>query len=183
MKYLAPILLLACGGIRPQFDSQCQTACGMRFLGEFQSNAAYPDNSTGWNCEAFQIIERSMLAQFPKVNDPRFKDVCEVVSTWTVSMHEKAFWKESGFAFTISGLTDCQQHHSIISNSPSDRSTLPHEIAHAVQNCTPNDCTHPGDDAHHACWVENGIYRALVDVQTEVFQRMPAELFLRKDGG
>jgi hypothetical protein len=129
------------------------------------------------------VVEQAMLTQFPKVNDARFKSTCEVLSTWTLSMHEKAFWKEPGFSHTIAGLTDCQSRHSVISNSPSDRSTLPHEIAHAVQDCTPNDCAHPGDDDHHACWAENGIYRALSNSNLDAFRHMPSDLIIRRDGG
>lgn len=186
MKFAPVLLLLSCGPVAvPQgAGATCETACGMLFVGEFGNPAAYPELTGPWSCAAFQAVEHGIIARFPEANDSRFRDVCSSIKGWTVEMKESADWKEPGFNTRLSGLTNCYARHTFIGNSPADRSSLPHEIAHAAQGCwEQQDCAHPGTDDNHFCWVENGIYRAAANANLEAWQRMPKEWFFAKDGG
>lgn len=151
MRYLI-LLLCACGPVYP--DATCETYCGMVFVGGFARSAQYGPGYPQWNCHAFQVIEDGVILNFPKANDLRFERTCEALSGWKVRMDT--------LPSPYAGLTDCDLKLTTIDFHPPDASPLTHELAHAVQNCSPNPCAHPGIDDAHACWQENGI-SAVID--------------------
>lgn len=180
MKIL-PILLpiISCGqAVQPA--ATCETFCGLRLQGDLPSAEKYPSHSPVWTCENLQEVERGILAEFPAVNDPRFRDVCPKLKGWVLTIQEKATWKDPVLG-ELSGLTHCAEGFSEIGNVPPDRSSLPHEIAHVVQGCFPNDCAHPGTDPVHWCWRQNGVFAAAAAANLEAGKRMPIPE--NKDGG
>jgi len=178
-RSLVSFAALALFGCSPYAGSQalCETACGMRLLGEFPARGAWPEDAPSWSCEWFQAIEDGVVKSFPRANDDRLKNTCRMLSGWTVSLEESETWKDSRYAYRLSGYTACgAAGYTRVGNSPPDRSSLPHELAHVAQDCYANTCAHPGTDSEHSCWVENGIYLAAANANLEAARIM-------KDGG
>lgn len=163
-------MFLTCGPIA-RSEATCETACGLRFVGEFASPEKYPADAPHWSCEALQAVELGVLARFPEVNDVRFRDVCPALTGYTVDMTEKSSFKDPIYG-ELQGLTMYVPRHITLANVPPDRSSLPHEIAHVVQNGFTNSCAHPGTDAMHACWQENGIFSAAANANWEAASRI-----------
>lgn len=173
MRFALLLALTSCVAVEER--ATCQTTCGMFFVGPFPTPDRYTLDAPEWSCGALQAVESGIIARFPAANDGRFRAVCPLLYGWVVRMNPKRSWIDPNWG-EVDGLTDCRLGETVIGNKAPDRSALPHEMAHAVQNCQPNACAHPGVDDQHWCWSENGVYLAAASANLEASWRM-------KDGG
>lgn len=146
--------LSSCGGVQ-----MCiyKTRCGMCYVG---LNDPVRGIASGWTQESFQVTEDYVLGEFMEVTDPRFRDRCKALDGWTVRNYPARYWKNM-WDTEIAGQTFCLAGVMEVNNDPPARGSLPHEMAHAIQKCTSNAPKAPEEDADHAGWWEQGIYRAI----------------------
>lgn len=148
MRALVLVLLLTgCGAMhRPA----CVTNAGM-----FVSEPA----PAGF-CERLQEAESRVLIAFRDVApfDPRFATADDRLSDWEIQIVPFSSWYQTGSGIRISGETLCPEHIMRVNKAMPLDGSLPHEMAHAIQNCQP---VPPIDkyDPDHSNW--GPIYDAL----------------------
>lgn len=161
MRLIAAVLLLcACGATERPFI--CRTVCGV----EIES---FPDKR--WNCEGMQRIEDAILQEFPHADDPRMQDPCDRMHGYYVHVVPSERFEDSNYPNKpLAGVTDCQALEISVHNIPPwcGSAAYAHEMAHAVQNCKPNQCAHTGRDDSHWCWDTNNIEAAILAATAEV---------------
>ena len=163
MRYFLPLLLLSgCNTISHE-AVVCRTRCGVQVLN-------WPTPQGKWSCDEIQFQEDEFLEESTKANDERFRDSCSAMFGWQVFMRDEESFTDKEYAkgeVGLDGLTFCTDGESYISNRAPWESAYAHEMAHVVQNCSPNGCAHTRADSHHWCWDTNGIYDFLNAVEQD----------------
>lgn len=150
---LALCALSACAAVSP-LEVRCTTRCGMRL--DARATQAWA------TCEAFQRREDATLEAFSwHVRDARFSppQSCAALHGWVVYVVPgQTHWGPTG---GISGTAGCGFRGLAIQigDAPFHVGALSHEMAHAIQNCTPRGPNDTGD--YHANWARDGISEAL----------------------
>lgn len=155
MKRFALALLLACGCAQtPPID--CVTRCGLRLAGD----VPHIDDGAQWTCAELQRTEDAVLAAFDhQVSDDRFRNACERISGWVVVVRPTVFVDS-----TVGGRAHCASGVLEVGALSPLNSTLPHELAHAVQSCQPLAPVE-SSDPDHSNWQRDGIASALEEVE------------------
>lgn len=138
----------------------CVTRCGLRIL---------PPVPAGW-CAEIQPFEDQALGAYAQVPDPRFRQACQVLGSWAVMVAaQRNFNSSSEFQqlddggwqrLWVGGETHCEVSTVIVGNAPPAVGRLGHELAHAIQGCSPLPPVDP-TDPFHSNWVS--IWGALSD--------------------
>lgn len=158
---------LACGGMPD--NPRCITRCGMRLQGIYPSGAIPAD----WTCAALQHTEDQMLHYFPLAMDLRFRHPAHICSRFqgaSIWLYRGASWTDA-WERDVGGLAFCafgEYQVAAPEGTPPWQTTLPHEMAHAIQNCTspaPID-QGPGADSQHSNWWRDGIF-SVIDMVAE----------------
>lgn len=117
---------------------------------------APPENQPGtqpWTCAEFQVVEDATMQAFTTIPlDSRFANSCAAVSGYRVFVHSEVHWTQNGTGIEVSGETFCSNGVMAVNNVSPLVSSLPHEMAHAVQAC--NALWDPPDkhDPAHQGW-------------------------------
>lgn len=150
---LAALLFAGCG---PGLPAIYTTACGMVFNGMTDGSPV----PLYWSALAIQGIEDATVKEFQEVTgDARFQYTCQRLNGVHLFVYPQASYQSGGIS--VDGTTHCEFSGAniIIGNNGYPRkSSLPHEIAHAVQDCDLGRPWHEG-------WNENGIFSAIGRVQ------------------
>lgn len=131
----------------------CITRCGVRVFN------ALPD--AGQTCDEFQFTEDVAIREFQFTTDERLH-TC-TLQDWNVEVQPTVnFWTLGELK---SGRTFCFSETMLINGIRPNRSSLPHEMAHALQRCAPKP---PFDDSDydHSNWQDGGIYDAISRVRS-----------------
>lgn len=162
MRYLAvALVLLSCVVARP--PQVCMAECGIELLG--LPDGGLPET---WTCKGFQEHTSHVLATFNHHvtgADRRFGHqlACSAVRGWWVRINPAPSWPDQyGRYAGVSGLSYCMLREMEVGNKPITQSSYAHELAHAIQNCTPNlqpACPRLVDG--HECWEQDGVERAI----------------------
>ena len=165
MKYLVLLLLAGCTpaattGISPTLF---RSPCGLDIRG-------YTDGGVHelWTQASVAAFEDRILDEFQFIGDARFKrkaNVCKLLNGWQIWLHPQGCWVDR-WGREVCGLTDCLYKLSQVGAIPGlndgpDRGSLAHELAHAVQRCSPVLPVDPDLDEDHANWTRDGIYDAI----------------------
>ncbi len=157
MKTYLALILVACGpssqpsdpaspAARPKTpDVACTTLAGMRVMNPV------PDL---W-CERVQAVEDRALYAFKSLYsfDSRFSEAKARLSNYMIRLNTRE--KMGG----MEGVTDCDNEVIYLTDVPPMQSTLGHELAHAVQHCTPTmpwDFDHGEQGWFHSNWYKPG---------------------------
>lgn len=146
MKTLLLALSLLAGCATTPAEPLCTTRCGIQVMGAI--DGGWPD---GWDCARVQAVEDATtvdLARYVR-SDARFADVCSRVRGYDLWLHPDMNFDYNGA--TVNGLTFCDTKTMVVGANPLlFRSSLPHEMSHAVQNCMPL-VLNP-EDFYHGGW-------------------------------
>jgi hypothetical protein len=154
-------LLAGCG-----YQPVCTSRCGVELLNT-QPQPGYEPFE--WTCENFQRVEDEAEIEFAKALDPRVQNYCENIRGWRVSVDERLFWQQNGTGVQVFGETSCFYAVMYVNNAPPGRSSLPHEMAHALQACV---STGGWGENGHNLWAEEGIFAAIGNVWSLEYDRM-----------
>ncbi len=131
----------------------CTTPCGVQLV-QIQA---------GWTCPAFTELESVTLESFAAhVSDPAFQNSCYRLQGWNVRVEAEPDWISPEHVTSenptgrVRGLTRCELGLMQVGNRSPFQSSLPHEMAHAIQACVPGD---------HENWADAGIYDAINEVR------------------
>lgn len=143
MKALTLCLFVLAGCSAPL----CVTRNGLQFYG---SQDAY-EVPADWSCRAIQEVEDVMVNGLPQF------DASEL-SHYRLTIVDPATPTDK-WGREVRGWTDCFTGEMVIWAYPYHPafSALGHEMAHALQRCTPKMPVDPGHDADHADWWRSGI--------------------------
>lgn len=146
----ALILLLACGAEK---SIQCRTTCGMQVLDSPQAPAF---------CAGLQAAEDRIVPVLTKLapTDARFADPCKAVRGWRIQVASVDSW--DGGSQQVSGQTYCDNMLMIVNNAKPLAGSLPHEMIHAVQDCSPLPPINE-KDIYHSNW--GPMYRVLGELE------------------
>src|SRR5258706_7338521 len=126
-------LLLGCGTYSPP---TCRTLCGLQLTGDMpQRQEGYDKEDADWSCGSLQAIEDAVLSSFNRIEDQRFRKTCEIIGGFAVSVLDTEKFEAAKNGGLAIGQTFCGIQQILLSNLPPNRSALPHELAHAVQQC------------------------------------------------
>lgn len=129
----------------------CVTRCGLT-VNELPKD---------WSCDDVQGREEAALWAFKATKDPRLT-TCNLTRFHLMTVDAGSWWS---FGKMVAGLTYCDNGAIVIGNRPPFESALPHELAHALQNCEPlppyNDT-----EGFHSNWERDGIYYAIEKSKT-----------------
>lgn len=116
-----------------------------------------------WTCEDVIKTQNTLMHELAFTEgDPRLYQ-CKLEAYTVISRNEsswKQYAKDGGWDY-IGGATDCRWKVIEIGNHPPNNNALPHEMVHAMQNCSPIQNSDSIDDEHHSNWTEMGIKNAL----------------------
>lgn len=144
--------LMACGisGI------PCNTECGMTvYMPVGADGGVHP----GWTCENVQRTVRIGLEQYAIwTTDPRFASACERLQGYQFEVKSLT----GGFPNLnvvgrplVGGLSYCWEKRIEINGVEPWRSSIVHEMAHAIQDCRPDG--YESKDPTHSNWIRDGI--------------------------
>lgn len=169
---LVALGFFSCGPTRAPL---CVTKCGMHLMGDRYGNmppearsesqqwASLWSDEEYFSCEQFQWTEDVALREFGAVTDPSFKDVCAAIHNVPVYVQHEPNWVDE-WGRHIGGMTDCRFTTIpiiYVGNAHPLRGSLVHEMAHAIQRCSPRKPIDPSRDADHANWTRDGIGQAI----------------------
>lgn len=142
MRAILFLTLAACGGNVAAY----KTRCGVEFQG-----------SVPWTADEAQNVEDRALKAFKDIRgDDRFQRSCELIQNVTVTFDPEPWFKAMD-GKRVRGVTYCWPALWIVIGTEEDpvRSVLAHELAHAIQKCSPNRTD--AKDPDHAGWFDEGI--------------------------
>lgn len=149
--FVCALTLLSCGGLS---QNVCRTACGMVVTG------------APWSCSEVRRVERLALEKFAETADKRLYS-CYALENYHVDVQRVEKWKQRPDAGFVSGETFCEfRAIKIGSEETAYKSSLAHEMAHALQQCVPLP-PREDEDYYHSNWVRDGIRRAVDFVEAQ----------------
>lgn len=199
MKFFALVFsaMTACVGCAIRYipeNPKCLTRCGMvldapdKLNENYDVAIAYSRPIDYWTCENFQKAEDEILEAYKALaktelpNMKPFENACEQLEGYTVRVMKTSDFKVLGSE--VLGLTQCPRKLMLIGNQPWYRSSLAHEMGHAIQDCKglppADECKDVTDKSSwpevractgHYQWDVNGI--DAVDRFVELLYSMP----------
>lgn len=146
---LCGLSVLTCAGT--EGPPICATRCGMTV-------SRFPD--AGWSCPLLQKLEDSTLTAFRTYSDDPRLYVCSNLFGYHIKFNPSPGSWRAQDGRLVFGLTWCEAKDIEVSSSRPIYNSLPHEMAHAMQNCAPRPPEDP-KDVQHSNWEEDGINTAI----------------------
>lgn len=163
MSFFPALLALSITGCQPKpVPIACRTTCGLELVGEVPPLTDLYPGARGWSCDEFQLAEDVTISAFERMvdtnADPRFLNSCGALSGVEVQVRPMNTWVDPAnpdAGADVAGWDFCDQGFIQVNDAPPMESSLPHELAHAIQNC---NATAPvrKSDPDHSNW---GIYK------------------------
>lgn len=156
MKRLALVLLAAsCAQVGPVLY---RTPCGV------QVRALIPDGGwpADWSEQRLRDAETEALAALKQYGRNGVDvNACAKLANWNLYPYPSPTWRDP-YGRKVAGVTNCSKGLSIIGSDDPRRNALAHELAHAIQRCSPpQPPIDEGLDSDHADWNRDGINDAI----------------------
>lgn len=159
-KALTAVLLHLSVSCAHPYGVCAPTQTGITLLG--QGNGPTSKLPNNWTCERLIKEESRALSLFARhvTGDGRFHQSHDFQG-WELIVEPTDPFIDA-WGRRVSGYTACWQARIVVGGNVQG-SSFAHELAHAIQNCSPNDTPGVDEDTDHAGWKAQGIQRAVDD--------------------